>query len=427
MSVAEAPSPVAGQRRPPLLSRAFLLFGTGQTVSQLGSVMTQTALSLYVLHFTRSAVLFANVLAVALSVQLVLYPFAGVYVDRIPRKVFLVALDLFRGTVLLAAFALFAAGGGFHLMHVYALVIFLAAGDAFFRPASNSMVPFLFEPRDYVQGNAATAWLVQVVAILAPPLAALAFGRFGLGAVLLLDAATFFVSAACVAGITFRPIELPPRAPFFREMGEGFAVLRSSRDLVLPTCAVAASRMLLEPWFVLGIPFLLIHALDAPDSSVGVSQSFMAAGALASPLLVVFLKRRTTELNALRLSRGGKILAFLLLLALGFGAFREALRASVPLATAHAASVYFLALFFNAAGFAFLSSYYQRLVPAHLLGRFAATRFGLFAVAEAIGLKVYGYLLDHSPLLIPLLLAVAGSLAELVCLLFVREPRDAET
>lgn len=415
----------AERRRPPLLSRPFLLFGTAQTVSQLGSVMTQVALSLHVLHLTRSAALFANVLAVALSVQLVLYPFAGVYVDRIPRKVFLIGLDAFRGTVLLAAFALYTAAGSFRMEHVYVLVVFLAVGDAFFRPASNSMVPFLFEPRDYVQGNAATAWLVQVVAILAPPLAALTFGRFGLGAVLLLDAVTFFVSASCVAFITFRPIELPPRAPFFREMREGLAVLVSSRDLVLPTCAVAASRMLLEPWFVLGIPFLLIHTLGAPDSSVGLTQSFMVVGALASPLLVVFLKRRTTELNALRLSRGGKILAFLLLLALGFAGFREALQASVPLATAHAASVYFLAMFFNAAGFAFLSSYYQHLVPAHLLGRFAATRFGLFAVAEALGLKVYGHLLDHSPLMFALLLAVAGSLVELTCLLFVREPREA--
>jgi MFS family permease len=419
-------SGAAGERVPrrpgnPLLDRSFLLFGTGQAISQTGSLMTQVALSLYVLKLTRSAALFANVLAFALIAQVCLLPFAGVAVDRFPRKRFMIFFEVVRGFLLVASFALFQATG-FRMLHVYALVGCLAAGDAFFRPATNSIVPFLFRREHYVQGNAATAWLIQIVTVLSPPAAAFAFARFGLGPILLLDGLTFFASAVLLARVVFRAAELPTRAPsFWRDMREGMAVLLSSRDLFLPTCAIAVSRLFLDPFYRMGIPFILIRILSAPDYAVGISQSFMVIGGLASPALVYLLKRRYPELVALLLARAGKIVAFLLLLGVGFGSFQEVLRAHASYAVAHASLVYFLALFFNTAGYAFLSSHYQHTVPPQMLGRFAAMRFAVFAVAEPIGLKMYGFLLDHFPLVLPLLIALGGAVLELVFLLFVQE------
>ncbi|HEV7518786.1 MAG TPA: hypothetical protein VGR07_21010, partial [Thermoanaerobaculia bacterium] len=105
--------------RSPLLDRSFLLFATGQGISQTGSLMTQVALSLYVLEITRSAALFANVLAFALAAQVCLLPFAGVAVDRFPRKRFMMFFELVRGIVLVAGFGLFQATG-FRMVHVYA-------------------------------------------------------------------------------------------------------------------------------------------------------------------------------------------------------------------------------------------------------------------------------------------------------------------
>ncbi|HEV7518350.1 MAG TPA: hypothetical protein VGR07_18795, partial [Thermoanaerobaculia bacterium] len=279
-----------------------------------------------------------------------------------------------------------------------------------------------------VQGNAATAWLIQIAAVLSPPAAALAFARFGLGPILLFDGLTFFTSGTLLAFVRFRMAEMgegeagAERAPgFFRDLREGLAVLLSSRDLFLPTCAIAVSRLFLDPFYRMGIPFILIRILSAPEYAVGISQSFMVIGGLTSPVLVFLLKRRYPELVSLLLARAGKIVAFLLLLLVGFGSFQAVLRAHAPYAVAHASLVYFLALFFNTAGYAFLSSHYQHTVPAHLLGRFAAMRFAVFAVAEPVGLKMYGFLFDRFPLLVALLIAVGGAVLELVFLLFVQD------
>lgn len=69
-----------------LKDKNFLLLMFGKITSLVGSSMQNFALSLFVLATTGSATKFASILAVSIIPQLIIGPFAGVFVDWFYRS-----------------------------------------------------------------------------------------------------------------------------------------------------------------------------------------------------------------------------------------------------------------------------------------------------------------------------------------------------
>jgi MFS family permease len=110
----------------------MVLFGL--TVIVRDSTGLNTVVSLLILTFLVPAVLFSAV--------------AGVYVDRIDRRLILVATNLLRG----AAFvALFLVGGNLAL--ILLLNLFVSTVTVFFAPAEAAMIPFLVPRRQLQSAN----------------------------------------------------------------------------------------------------------------------------------------------------------------------------------------------------------------------------------------------------------------------------------
>jgi MFS family permease len=101
----------------------FWIFWTGQTISQIGSALTSTALPLLVFKLSGSAL----DLGLASAATWVPYPlfglFIGAWVDRVNRKGLMIGLDLCRAS-LLAVLPLLALLGHLPLWWIY-LVTFL--------------------------------------------------------------------------------------------------------------------------------------------------------------------------------------------------------------------------------------------------------------------------------------------------------------
>lgn len=174
-----------------------------QVVSLLGDWFNTIVLSALVSNYSGGSGLAVSGFLLARFIPpLVIGPFAGVLADRFDRKRLLIFSDVSRALVVLLL--LFATSPDM-LWLIYVLTILQFALSSVFDPGRNAIMPSLLAPEDLVLGNTlgSVTWsaMLAVGAIAGGVVAAL----FGTSVALLIDAATFAISALLISQIKNRP------------------------------------------------------------------------------------------------------------------------------------------------------------------------------------------------------------------------------
>jgi MFS family permease len=124
---------------------------------------------------------------------LVLGPVAGVVIDRFSRKTVLIGADLFRATLVLTL--LWPQGA----WHAYVVAAGLTAGNTFFNPTVQAVIPVLTTEEQRLAANS-VAWSTgRLVQILASALAGGLIALIGTGAAFATNAASFVASALLIS------------------------------------------------------------------------------------------------------------------------------------------------------------------------------------------------------------------------------------
>ena len=166
----------------------MVLFGLTVIVSE---TQPNTAVSLLILSFLVPAVLFSAV--------------AGVYVDRVDRRLVLVATNVLRG---LAIIGLFLVGDNFLL--ILLLNIFVSTVTVFFAPAEAAMIPEVVPRSQLLAANGVfTLTLNAAFALGFALLGPLVINIAGPQAVILVVAALYFLAAV----VLLRPCRRRRRRP----------------------------------------------------------------------------------------------------------------------------------------------------------------------------------------------------------------------
>jgi MFS family permease len=257
---------------------------SARTASQWGDVFATVALSLLVFDLTGSALGVSAVVAVEIIPVLLLAPIAGTLVDRLPRILVMVTADLLRA--ILATALIFASG---NVVVIYAVAFGLALGAVLFNPAANSVLPTLVDERELVAANSGI-WTAAVLSQIAfAPLAGLLYAGLGPGPAFGINAASFLVSAAALAGL--RPAAAPApteRRGFFADAAAGVRLL--ARDRLLR--ALAAGQLLAALSAGATSALLVVLARDhlgLPPSGYGTLLGAIGVGAVLGPFLLTRL------------------------------------------------------------------------------------------------------------------------------------------
>ncbi|MFN8621995.1 MAG: MFS transporter [Chloroflexota bacterium] len=242
----------------------YSAFWVGQTISTFGDRLNQIALAAIVLARTESAFLSGLVLVISMVPNLFLGPIAGTLVDRWDQKRLMVASDLIRAAlvVLLPAAVL----GPMWL--VYPIIFLITTVSLFFRPAKAAILPRIVSEDDLLAANGAM-WTGETFADIAGyPIAGALVAMLGTNIIIAfwLDAVTYVVSAALIAGIAIPPVvrTVAPRVggairEFFGELKAGWRYLRDSPPLFSNTIVgvigqfSTGATIALTAWYVLGL------------------------------------------------------------------------------------------------------------------------------------------------------------------------------
>jgi MFS family permease len=265
--------------------RQFRLLWIGQATSTLGDALIPVALAFAVLDLTGSASDFGLVLA-ANTVPLVAFVLiGGVWADRLPRQLVMLASDALRGTSQTIAAVLLLTDTA-RLWHLIVLAAVHGGAQAFFQPAATGLVPVTVSPPRLQQANALLGLSRSGGFILGPAVAGLLVAASEPGIAFAFDAGTFAVSVLSLARLRPQRTEAPPRQSFLSDLAGGWRELVSHTWLwVIVLWATTYLFAVAAPVMVLG-PLVAKESLRGPRAW-GLIVAAFAVGGLAGGMLAL--------------------------------------------------------------------------------------------------------------------------------------------
>ena len=271
---------------------SFLLLWGSQTVSQLGTAMTDYAVIIWV-YSQKGTASSVTLLTTCTFLPTIFFRFlAGSMVDRWSKKRIMLIADLVAACGTLAVFVLHSADV-LQIWHLYVINFTLSLMNAFQEPASFVAVSLLVPKEQYARVGGLQGFSGAAVSILAPALGAVILASGGLETVLIIDLATFAV--AFLALLFLIRIPEPEKQekdeePFSKTCLAGIRYLKEHTAILRITLFLAVINFLAK----LGndgmlSPFILGRTGNN-QAVLGLVESFTAIGVLAGSLLATVLK-----------------------------------------------------------------------------------------------------------------------------------------
>ncbi|MCX6474182.1 MFS transporter [Rhodococcus sp. (in: high G+C Gram-positive bacteria)] len=177
------------------LIRDYRLLFSAQIIALFGTGLATVALGLlaYELAGPSAGAVLATALTIKMSLYVVIAPLAAAYVDRLPRRAFLVALDAIRAAVVIALPFVS------EIWHIYVLVGVLQAASAAFTPTFQAVIPdIVTDEADFTRALSASQVAYTMESLLSPVLAAVALSFMTFNLLFVATSVGFAVSALLV-------------------------------------------------------------------------------------------------------------------------------------------------------------------------------------------------------------------------------------
>ena len=362
----------------PLEERQFRNYFFARSFSLLGDAIVPVALAFAVLAIERSASALGLVLASYSVPRVILILVAGVWADRLPRNLVMVATDLLRFASQATA-AILLISGSAEIWHLIVLNLLHGIGASFFIPAATGLVPQIVSRARLQEANGLLSLTGSGFEVLGPVLAGIFVATVGAGWALAVDSATFLLSAAFLARLQLPARGMRAAASFVSELRGGWSEFTSRTWLWVDGVYSAAGNMaVLAPVWALG-PLVAEQSLDGASSWAAIVTCFGLGSVFAGVAVIRFRPERPVFAGVAALS----------LLALP-----PALLAVPAQTVAIAAGAFaggFGLIFFNT----LFETTVQEHVPEDALSRVASIDWMLSLALYPIGLALSGLVADQ--------------------------------
>jgi MFS family permease len=392
-------------RRGWLLTGDFGRFWLGQTISNLGSSFTLFALPLLVFKLTGSPLNLGVTTASEFVPYLLFGLFIGAWFDRVDRKRLMIATDLARAAVI-AVIPLLAAVDQLSVGWVYVVAFCSSTLNIAFDAAEFAAIPSLVPSGDdLVTANGRVQASYSAAQVAGPLLAGLLITVAPVQEVLLVDAASFLVSAGMLVLITTSfnaPTDTEGRRAIRQEVVEGLRYVLGHPVLRNISAMMALINLVAATVYAQLVVFAK-RQLDASDSRVALLYAAGSAGVVLLSLAAGPVRRRLSfSLAAL----GALALDGLLTVVLATTRWYW-------VALVLWAAISGLGIFFNIN----TVSLRQQIVPNHLLGRVISIAGVLAWSAIPVGALVGGWAVERTGS-VALVYGVIGAVVALIALAF---------
>ena len=266
--------------------KQFAVIYTGQAFSFLGSSAVQFAVIWRLTIQTESAVTLTLAAISAFIPNMLIGPFAGVWIDRFNRRAVMIAAD---GLVALTSVVL---GAAFLLMEmppvwfIYLILLFRGLGNTFHGPAMQAAIPLLVPAHMLTKAGGWGSLINSFSNMLGPILGAALMGVLPIAGIMLVD--IFGAVAAIVCLLFVRIPDVPEsgqKLRFLSDMKQGFSAMRANKPLMAIFPSMVVMTILYMPLGSL-FPLLILVHFGGTAWHTGAATFVFAGGLLVSSLVI---------------------------------------------------------------------------------------------------------------------------------------------
>lgn len=271
----------------PLANVSYRRLWIGQTVSAAGDALALVAVAFAVLRAGGGAADIGYVAAARAATSIGLILAGGVWADRLPRQVLMLAADGVRMAVQ-ACIGVLLFTGRCQVWELVAGAAVYGAAESLFDPAVTGLIPELVPEQQLLAANSLIAMVRSMFRIGGPAVAGVLVALFGPAPVFAVDAATFVVSA-----ISLSLLRLPMRGrsaagSFRSDLAAGWREITARSWYWQCLLAHAFGNFALPVFLVLG-PVIAVKMLGGP-SAWGLISASIAAGEVTGGLVSLRLR-----------------------------------------------------------------------------------------------------------------------------------------
>jgi len=376
---------------------AFTVIWAGQLISLFGSSMTRFAIGIWLYQQTGLATTVTTMIFFSNLPRIFLSPLAGTLADRWNRKLAMMVSDLATGVTTIIIYFLLRADA-LDIWHLYLLVAFSSAFEAFQWPAYSSAITMMVEKKHFSRSNAMLEMAHNGSNVLAPLLAAALLAAIKIEGIIFIDIVTFTVAIGTLLVI---PIPQPKQTEagkkasggLLKGMAYGFRFIFGNSSLVGLQINFMLINLLLGLGTAIRTPMILARTGN-DEVILGTVLSIAATGSVIGSFVMSVWSGPARKIHGVLF---GLSLGCIGLTVLGLG--REMIVWSVG---------GFLLFFFLPLGNASLQSIWQAKTPADVQGRVFAARRMIAQGSLPLAYLVAGPLSDR---LVEPAMAADGKLA----------------
>lgn len=265
----------------PLKNRTFRRLYTAQVIALAGTGLATVALGLlaYDLAGTDAGMVLGTALAIKMIAYVGVAPIANAFVDRLPRRLFLVAMDLVRAVIALVLPFVD------QIWQIYLLIFLLQAASAAFTPTFQAVIPdVLPEESEYTKALSLSRLAYDLESLLGPTVAAALLTLISFHWLFAGTAVGFAVSAAVLVGSAVpQPHAAGQHRGIYERTTRGLRIYVSTprlRGLLALSLSVAAAGAMV----IVNTVVYVQSVLARPESDVAVALAVFGGGSMTAAL-----------------------------------------------------------------------------------------------------------------------------------------------
>jgi len=309
------PEPQTSQDMPGW-KRRVTVFLVGQTITTFGSFLVQYAIMWHLTLTTKSGLVLALAAIFGFLPQAIVSIFAGVWADRVNRKMMIIVSDsvIALATLILAIFML---SGVEDLWLIFLIMAVRSIGAGVQMPAISALVPQIVPTDKLLTVNGINSSISSSLQLLAPVAAAAVYSTMSLSAILFIDVVTAVIGLSLLATVavpTLARVASEDKPSYFADLKEGMAYIFSNQ-LVRWVMAIFAIIFLLIVAPSNLSPLMIARTFGGEVWMLTVLELSFGVGMLiGGALIAVFAKK----IDRIGMIIGSSILFGILATAMGF-------------------------------------------------------------------------------------------------------------
>lgn len=364
---------------PAFRHRNYQLYFGGQLISLIGTWLQTVAQAWLVLELTHSVFLIGLVSALGSLPTLFFTPFAGVIVDRLPKKKIIIftQTSLMILALILGILTIFRV---INMVEISVLAFFLGLVTALDMPARQSFVVEMVGKKDLASAIALNSGIFNGARVIGPAVAGITIALLGTGGAFILNGVSYI--AAIIALFLIRVLEIIPKFhPHpLESIKEGFKYSFSHQTI--KTLLIFTGITSIFGWsYSTVLPIIVHDTFKRGADSLGYFYSSAGVGAV---LGVIFVSALSKRVNNSYFILGGN---FLFILSIIFFSFTT----NILLALIFL----FLSGFGLISQFAMVNTTIQHAVSDHIRGRVMSIYTLMFLGLTPIGSFQIGLFAQH--------------------------------